>query len=96
MRINLSEDGFDLKSTRYQSFGVGLPFLPSEGAFRREGDYFIFDHMDRPVKDLALRFIESNQFTVLYQGKAYPLYLKVQPGSKISVRIKPYYWRFFR
>ena len=43
---------FHLSGTRYQSHGVGLPFLPEEGTFRQEGDYFVLD-MDRATRNSA-------------------------------------------
>ena len=33
--VNDSEDGLVLKSTKYQSMGVGLPFSKEDGEFRR-------------------------------------------------------------
>ena len=55
LEINDEKDGFNLLSTKYQSFGVGLPFLAEEGDFREEGDYYIFNHMDRYFRTLSLR-----------------------------------------
>ena len=53
--LTVHADGhFHLTSTRYQSHGVGLPFLPEEGQFRREGDYFVLD-MERDYPSLSLR-----------------------------------------
>ena len=36
LEVNEAKDGFNLLSTKYQSFGVGLPFLAEEGDFREE------------------------------------------------------------
>lgn len=33
------QQGFTLTSTKYQSFGVGLPFLEGDGVFRKEGNF---------------------------------------------------------
>jgi len=53
--LTVHADGhFHLTGTRYQSHGVGLPFLPEEGQFRREGDYFVLD-MERDYPSLSLR-----------------------------------------
>lgn len=95
LRVNETLDGFILDSTKYQSFGVGLPFMMSEGDFRQEGDYFIFSNMNRHFKDLALRFGVGNALTIIHQGKAYPIYQQVKPGSKIELKVEPYYRRFF-
>ena len=56
--------GFELISTKYQSFGVGLPFLESEGEFREEGDYemlFVLNKarpLTRTVRDALEVFYE--------------------------------------
>lgn len=94
--INESCDGFTLASTKYQSFGVGLPFLESDGVFRQEGDYFIMDHMNRQFPRLAFRTGVGTQFTLLYQGKEYPLYQRIPVGGKIDLKIWPYYTRYLR
>lgn len=93
--INDAKDGFILQSTKYQSFGVGLPFLLSEGNFRQEGDYFIFDDMERHFPSLSLRTGVGTQLTILYKGTAYPFYENLPPGSRITLIIAPYYARFY-
>ena len=45
--VNNAVNGLVLKSTKYQSLGVGLPFLASDGQFRQEGPWFIMDNMNR-------------------------------------------------
>ena len=78
---------FRLQSTRYQSFGVGLPFLESEGDFREEGDYFVFDHMDRHFPALALRTGVGTRLTLRVGTQTLPLYEKFPPGTRIDLRI---------
>ena len=95
LRVNDGLDGFILESTKYQSFGVGLPFLLNEGDFRREGYYFIFENINRQLKNLSLRVGVGNELTIIYQQKEYPIYQKVKLGSKIELKIAPYYKRFF-
>lgn len=94
LMVNDTYTGFQLVSTKYQSFGVGLPFLANEGVFRQEGNYFILDHMDRKFGQLALRTGVGTQLTILYQGAAYPVYQRLTEGSKIDLYIAPYYRRF--
>ena len=50
LAVNKSCDGFTLQSTKYQSFGVGLPFLPDEDEFKQVGKYFILDNINRRFK----------------------------------------------
>ena len=68
---------FRLLSTRYQSFGVGLPFLEGEGDFHEEGEYFVFDHMDRRFPQLVLR-------TAAGTLRLYELF---PPGARIDLSV---------
>ena len=89
--VNEDCSGFILKSTRYQSFGVGLPFLESDGTFRREGDSFIMDDLNRPIKILALRPGVGTELSITINGETLPLYEIVRLGSLVSVSIVPRY-----
>ena len=53
--VNETRDGFVLLRTRYRSYGVGLPFLPTDGSFHREGDSFVMDGMNRPMPEIQFR-----------------------------------------
>lgn len=85
LEINEAKDGFTLLSTKYQSFGVGLPFLAEEG------DYYVFDHMDRHFKTLALRTGVGTQLTLTVAGQEYRLYERYAPGTRIDLAIVPFY-----
>ena len=85
--VNDNCDGFVLKSTRYQSFGVGLPFLESDGIFRREGDYFIMDNLNRPIKNLDLRLGLGTELSITIKGQTLPLYEIVPLGSLVRISI---------
>lgn len=91
LEVNEAKDGFTLLSTKYQSFGVGLPFLAEEGDFREEGDYYVFDHMDRQFKTLALRTGVGTQLTLTVAGREYRLYERYAPGTRIDLAIVPFY-----
>ena len=91
LEVNEAKDGFNLLSTKYQSFGVGLPFLAEEGDFREEGDYYVFDHMDRHFKTLALRTGVGTQLTLTVAGQEYRLYERYAPGTRIDLAIVPFY-----
>ena len=83
-----------LQSTRYRSFGVGLPFIESDGSFRPEGDYFIMDNMDRHFPNLSLRTGIGTKLTVTIDGSEYRLYESYAPGSRIDIYIAPHYRMF--
>ena len=53
--VNEACNELTLTATKYQSFGVGLPFLPGEGEFTQEGDYFYLRGQNRHFKELGLR-----------------------------------------
>lgn len=92
---NLVADGqqreLRLCSTRYQSFGVGLPFMESEGEFHEEGDYFVFDHMDRHFPALSLRTGVGTQLTLRAAGRTLRFYEMFPPGERIDLSIAPAY-----
>ena len=92
LAIAADGQGVVLHSTKYQSFGVGLPFLASEGTFHEEGDYFIFDNMERYFPKLDLRTGVGTQLTLMLNGREYRLYEKYPPGTMISISIQPF-WR---
>lgn len=77
---------FVLRRTRYKSFGVGLPFDAADGNFRREGDYFIMDDMNRRIKNLELRTGKGTHLKITLDGREYELYKKFPIGTKIFVR----------
>lgn len=81
------KDGeFVLLRTRYKSLGVGLPFDAGDGNFRREGDWFIMDDMNRHFKNLELRTGKGTSLKITVNGREYELYKKFPLGTKIIVR----------
>ena len=84
---------FHLTGTRYQSHGVGLPFLPEEGTFRQEGDYFVLD-MDRDYPALSLRTGVGTQLTIEAGGECIPVYEMHPVGTRIDLVVAPLYTYF--
>ena len=93
LQINGARNGFDLLSTKYQSFGVGLPFSASEGDFQQQGDYFVLGNMDRHFSSLELRTGTGTKLSLDVAGKRYPLYELLPPGSEVRLYIAPWYQR---
>lgn len=89
--LAVDEDGrgFVLHSTKYQSFGVGLPFLEQEGQFRQEGDFYIMDDMERHFPDLTLRTGVGTQLTLFLDGQEYRLYESFPPGTPVDIFVSP-------
>ena len=77
---------FILLRTRYKSLGVGLPFDAADGNFRREGDWFIMDDMNRRFKNLELRTGKGTRLTLTVAGNRFELYKKFPLGTKIIVK----------
>ena len=92
--VNEQADGFRLNATKYQSFGVGLPFMLSDGAFHKEGDYFIMDHMDRNFPQLHLRTGVGTKLTVSVGEHLCPVYQLLPDGSAVDLEVAPLYRHF--
>lgn len=84
--LNFHAGEFVLRRTIYQSQGVGLPFDAADGNFRREGDKFIMNDMNRPLKNLELRTGKGTRLTITVDEKTFALYEKFPVGTKIFVR----------
>ena len=84
---------FHLTGTRYQSHGVGLPFLPEEGTFRQEGDYFVLD-MDRDYSELSLRTGVGTELVIEAGGARVPVYEMYPVGTRIDLVVAPLYTYF--
>lgn len=84
--LTFHAEEFFLRRTIYQSQGVGLPFDAADGKFRREGDRFIMDDMNRPVENLELRTGKGTRLTITLDGREFALYKKFPVGTKIIVR----------
>lgn len=85
-----------LYETRYQSFGVGLPFLESEGEFHQEGNFYVME-MDREFKDLVLRVGKDTNLTLEANGEVFPLYKTLPAGARVEIYTQPFIiGRFFK
>ena len=84
---------FHLTGTRYQSHGVGLPFLPEEGNFRREGDYFVLD-MERDYQELSLRTGVGTELTIAAGEQIIPAYEMYPVGTRIDLVVATLYTYF--
>ena len=89
LAVDEARQGFLLTATKYQSFGVGLPFDAAEGEFHQEGDYFWLRGQERRYPKLALRVGVGTELTLSLAGKKFPLYEKYQPGTLVTVELMP-------
>lgn len=86
-------DKLTLVSTEYQSYGVGMPSLPSEGTFTQKGDRFILSDFNRQFKDIPVRVGPEAKLTFYHQNNEYPLYEWLDHGALVKVRVDyDYLW----
>ena len=81
--------GFVLNATKYQSFGVGLPFDRTEGEFQQEGDYYWLRGQQRAYERLDLRTGVGTELTLNVGGRSFPLYERYVPGTLVTVELMP-------
>ena len=93
--LEFDGDKFILLRTKYKSQGVGLPFMESDGVFRKEGDWFIMDDMNRPIKNLQLRTGVGTNLTITLNGQEIKLFEKFPAGTKILIDSAPRFKIFF-
>jgi len=99
LEVNEYETGLVLKSTKYQSQGVGLPFLASEGNFRREGEWFITEDMNRPYPELRVRNGVTNHEHITVGEKDYSLDDLVPLETELRIYVAPMwqnFWQYFK
>lgn len=89
LTVNDDMSGLVLNSTRYHSFGVGLPFMESDGEFYQDGNDFVMDNMNRHFDSLSLRTGLGTKLTVGLDGQSYPVYEKHDPGYRVNIFIAP-------
>ena len=93
--LDRDQKTFVLESTKYQSFGVGLPFMESDGVFSEEGEYFVLRQMNRHFPMLKLRTGVGTKLTLTLGGtRVLPLYERYAPGTKVDVFVAPFYMYF--
>ena len=83
--LEFDGEKFILMRTKYQSHGVGLPFMESDGKFREENGFFIMDDMNREIKNLSLRTGLGTKLTIKIDGEEIKLYEKFLDGTKIDI-----------
>ena len=89
-------NGFRLVSTRYQSFGVGLPFLAEEGNFRHEGNFFIMDDMNRFYPQISFLVGLGTRLSLTVGSKKLPLHEMYPVGTTVDLVIAPFCEKYSR
>ncbi len=86
--LEFDGEGWIVHRTRYKSQGVGLPFMESDGEFRREGDWFVMDGMERRIALLSLRTGVGTQLTLDLDGAEIKLYEIFEPGTRVDLVVE--------
>jgi hypothetical protein len=85
--FTIMEDGaFLLTSTKYRSYGVGLPFLPSEGKLTVADGWFLLEDLHREYRDIRVRVGPEAELSLEYDQKFFPLYQWYPAGSLVIIR----------
>lgn len=82
-----------LVSTEFESYGVGMPFLPEEGTFERKDNKIRLVNLRREFAQIPARVGSEARLSLLHQGVDYPLYQCFAYQALIIIRVeKDYFW----
>ncbi|NCD07965.1 MAG: DUF1850 domain-containing protein [Negativicutes bacterium] len=84
-------DDLLMRETRYQSLGVGLPFLPSDGKFQTTKDGYFILEMNREFKTVKLRTGLEACPKIYHSGILFPLYKLYEPGTLLEIKVEKRY-----
>jgi hypothetical protein len=79
-----------LTSTHYQSYGVGLPYLPEEGTLVNDNGVFFLSGINRSFSEINLGFMPLAKQALLYHGKKYAFEDFFQPGALLQIDVQKY------
>lgn len=82
-----------LYETHYQSYGVGLPFLATDGIFEQKDGYFVLK-LHRTFPQVKFRAGLEAKPEAVIGGRVEPLYQYYQPGSLMIFTIEPQ-WQYY-
>ena len=84
--------------TKYEDFGVGLPFWASEGKFTTTDDGHFIMEENRPFHSVPFRTAKEAKASLYYAGEEIPLYKLYKSGSLVEVSVVKRYnnWLNFK
>lgn len=80
-------DRLVLASTRFESLGVGIPFLPGEGNLVFENGKIVLSGLDRSFNELSLLLTPVAEQALLLRDKKYCFNDYFEPGDSIRIRV---------
>ncbi|MGI6453913.1 MAG: DUF1850 domain-containing protein [Syntrophomonadaceae bacterium] len=94
------DDQLLLTSTTYQSFGVGLPFLPEEGKLSHINGKYVLE-INRRFDKVNIGFIPLACQKISYDGRDYDFNDYFKSGAMLEVRVEHYsplnlIWHYLR
>ena len=85
-----------LEKTMYQSMGVGLPFMASEGKLKTTGDGHFLLEMHREYQTLKLRTGLEACPKIYFDGNVLPIYNLYEPGTLVEIKVVKRYETWFQ
>ena len=86
-----------LVATEYETYGVGMPSLPSEGVFEQQGSRFRLSQLNRRFSEIPLRVGPEAQLTLLRKGMEYPISKWLPAGALVKLHVDGNrLWVFFQ
>ncbi|KUG02995.1 hypothetical protein ASZ90_019607 [hydrocarbon metagenome] len=79
-----------LTSTTYQSFGVGLPFMPGEGTLEHIDGKYVLSGINRKFNHINIGFITLAHQELSYNGKCYSFQDHFVSGTILVVEVKQF------
>ncbi len=86
-----AKDTIVQESTEYQTYGIGMPFLPEDGRLVLEDGFVKLVDLDLRFRSFDLRVEPRAQYTLLVGGEEIPLYTMTEPGGLVHVAVVPRY-----
>ena len=90
------ENDLLLEKTIYQSMGVGLPFMASEGKLKTTGDGHFVLEMHREYQTLKLRTGLEACPKIYFGGNVLPIYNLYEPGTLVEIKVIKRYEAWFQ
>ena len=84
-------DDLLMKETIYQSLGVGLPFLPSDGKLHVTKDGHFVLAMNRKFETVKVRTGLEACPRIYHSGTVYPIYEIYEPGTLVEIKVEKRY-----
>jgi hypothetical protein len=86
----ISGNQLQLTSTTYQSLGVGLPFLPSEGELVNNQGTFELTGLNRVFREMRLAVMPVTYQGLVYNNRCYVLSNYFSSGSLVDISVQSY------